>query len=71
MRILLTLLAVVIVVLIARRLLAPPRPVRRPPAAPGNMVRCNRCGMYIPESEALGQRGRHYCSAEHRDADRD
>jgi len=46
-------------------------------AAPGEdgaagepMLRCGRCGVYVPASEALIAGDKHYCSAEHRDADR-
>jgi uncharacterized protein len=37
----------------------------RPPAKE-RMVPCARCGLYIPESEALAQGALHYCSEEHR-----
>ncbi len=37
--------------------------------AGGRMVRCTRCGLFVPEDEAVrGTRGEPYCSAEHRDA---
>lgn len=37
--------------------------------APGEaMVQCARCGVHLPQSEALDRDGRHYCSADHRDA---
>lgn len=32
------------------------------------MVRCERCGVYLPRSEAVDRGDRHYCSLEHRDA---
>lgn len=32
------------------------------------MVRCARCGVYLPSSEALTRRDEVFCSAEHRDA---
>jgi uncharacterized protein len=38
-------------------------------AAPGaakNMVRCAQCGLHLPESEAIADRGQHFCSQEHR-----
>ncbi len=34
------------------------------------MQRCAHCGVHAPSSEMISVRGRHYCSAEHRDADR-
>lgn len=37
----------------------PPRPAEK-------MVSCARCGVHLPESEALVADGRHYCSDEHR-----
>ena len=39
------------------------------PAKGGTMVRCARCGVHVPQSEALEQAGHYYCSREHRDAD--
>lgn len=32
------------------------------------MVRCARCGIYLPSSEAVRRREEVFCSAEHRDA---
>ncbi len=37
------------------------------PRAPERMVSCATCGVHLPESEAIGQRGRHFCSPAHRD----
>ncbi|UCC55309.1 MAG: hypothetical protein JSU75_07990 [Gammaproteobacteria bacterium] len=71
MRTILILIAVVIVILAARRLYATTRRGNSRQIKSGQMVQCARCGIYIPESEALGFRGRHYCSAAHRDADND
>lgn len=44
---------------------------QRPEAAPAprpaeKMVTCARCGVHLPESEAVVAEGRHYCSDEHR-----
>jgi len=33
------------------------------------MVNCNHCGLYLPESEALHDRGEHYCCEQHRRLD--
>ena len=30
------------------------------------MVNCKHCGLYLPESEALLDRGEHYCCDQHR-----
>jgi len=35
-----------------------------PPVAE-DMVRCEQCGLNLPRSEALSERGRWYCSREH------
>lgn len=42
---------------------------RPPPAAetpPEHMVACEQCRVNLPRSEALEDRGRFYCSEEHR-----
>ncbi len=39
---------------------------------PGGSVRmraCARCGVHVPESEALQVAGRYYCCVQHRDED--
>jgi hypothetical protein len=48
------------------------RPREAEPRAPVGelMRRCDRCGVHAPASEMLAARGRYYCCAEHRDADR-
>jgi uncharacterized protein len=76
----LVLLAIVLVVLAwlrhqARR--GPQNPPRHPtmppktgpgPATPQNMVRCARCGLHLPATDALsGADSRMYCSGAHRD----
>lgn len=33
---------------------------------PERMVACARCGVHLPESEAVQAEGRHFCSEEHR-----
>lgn len=43
-----------------------------PPArAPERMVKCARCGVYLPESESIADGAVHYCCAEHRRAAQD
>jgi uncharacterized protein len=71
MRTLLILIAVAVIVLGIKRLLAKPRAGSAAPARSGKMVPCAHCGMFIPETDAIHRRGRHYCSEEHRDADPD
>jgi len=39
----------------------------RPPATPESMIRCDRCGVYLPASEAVVDGDRRYCCAAHRD----
>ena len=34
-----------------------------------NMVQCARCGLHVPEEEAIKLHERYYCSPEHRDED--
>jgi len=36
------------------------------PAAGETMVRCEVCGLNVPQSEAIGAGGRWFCSDEHR-----
>ena len=33
-------------------------------------VACHKCGLHIPQQEAIESQGRYYCSESHRDADR-
>ncbi len=42
---------------------SPSKSPRRPPAE--NMVACHRCGLHVPESEAVEKGGRHYCCEAH------
>ena len=37
-----------------------------PEAAPEQMVNCSHCGLYLPQSEAIAEGGKFFCSAEHR-----
>jgi len=45
-----------------RRAAAPKQPQRI-----GTIVRCAKCGLHVPQGEALLQDERYYCSAAHRD----
>ncbi len=38
----------------------------RRPQAPERMVACARCGVHLPESEAIEGEGGRFCSEEHR-----
>lgn len=40
-------------------------------AGPEAMVRCARCGVHLPRSEAVADGGELYCGAAHRQAARD
>ena len=42
-----------------------------PPAAGEAMVRCDRCGLNVPRSEALAEGDRWYCSEDHLRLERD
>ena len=48
---------------------APRRTDDRTPAGGEQMLACAHCGAWSPASEMVAASGRHYCSAEHRDAD--
>ncbi|WP_027995416.1 PP0621 family protein [Simplicispira psychrophila] len=48
---------------------APPPRARPPLPAPQDMVACQRCGLHLPRSEAVGSGQRHYCCAEHQRSD--
>ena len=53
-----------------RRLLQRPDAKSPKPQPAQRMVRCARCGMHVPEDQALTGPDGQYCSAEHRDAGR-
>ena len=67
-RLVVIVLLVVVAVWLLRRALR--RPGQGPgsadkPAAPGELVRCARCGMHLPLAEARARDDRVYCSEEH------
>ena len=72
MRILFLIAAIVLIFMIVRTLFRKPlgrsKPEQRPLPS-GNMVRCDYCGLHVPEEEALLSDGRRYCSQEHRRLD--
>ncbi len=49
---------------------ATPRPRNRHRTQVEEMVACARCGLHVPESEAVERDGRHYCCEEHARGDR-
>lgn len=55
-----------------KRLLNPPSK-KRPPQKPKQIetfVACHKCGLHIPQQEAIESNGRYYCSESHRDNDK-
>ena len=70
MRTLLLIAAIVLVFLIVRSLLRRARieqEMRSRVEAPTKMIRCDRCGLHVPEHDAVrGQDGHVFCSEEHR-----
>lgn len=54
-----------------KRLLNPPPSKHRPqkPKAIETFVACHKCGLHIPQQEAIASKGRYYCSEAHREAD--
>src|SRR5437867_1574283 len=62
-------LAVAAAIWLIRRALAdrlPPEPRAKGPAEKNaELVRCERCGLHLPKSEARVEDGRFFCSAEH------
>ena len=49
-----------LVISFVRKLLSPAKPARTRSA---NMVRCERCGVFVTQSSALMISGRSYCSS--------
>ncbi len=45
------------------------QPARRDsPPLEGTMVRCEQCGLHVPQEQALIKGDKYYCCEEHRDA---
>ncbi|HEX5055338.1 MAG TPA: PP0621 family protein [Gammaproteobacteria bacterium] len=67
MRFLILLAGIVVLILTLRGLLLPPprRNARDTRQEPEKMVGCAKCGLYLPESEALSAEGRFFCNLEH------
>lgn len=69
LRTLVILIALALVFVLVKRLLGAPKgraPIKRWGGGHQKMVRCEVCGLHVPEDEALSVEGRHYCSEEHR-----
>lgn len=67
MRILLIFAALLVIVMIGKRLLQDRTSGSSRRLRQGNMVRCEQCGTFVPESDATRRDGRWYCH-EHRDS---
>jgi uncharacterized protein len=65
LRIIIILIGVWLVLAIIKRALASRRKSRADQASIPKMVACEHCGTHVPESEAIRDDGRHYCSEEH------
>jgi len=61
-----------LVIHLLRRVMFKPRP--KPGGGQtmkiGTVVKCEVCGLHIPENEAVIDEGQYYCSTEHRDKSR-
>jgi uncharacterized protein len=73
-RLLLLALAIWLIIRLLRRLLGRDRGTRRaatgkPPALGVPMLPCARCGVFVPENEAVTAHGKVYCSPQHAEAD--
>jgi uncharacterized protein len=66
LRLLIILVVVWLVIQIIRRAFTPPSRRARP--AITKMVACAHCGVHVPESEAVWDGERSYCSQEHLNA---
>ncbi len=69
-RVLIYLLGIGLVVWILFRLAKAPRVEKKPAKKVDEMVRCARCGMFVPRHEAISEGDRYYCCSQHRDEDR-
>jgi uncharacterized protein len=66
LRIVVILVGLWLVLSIIKRALATRRHSPADKLAVAKMVACGHCGTHIPESEAVSDGNRHYCSEEHR-----
>ena len=67
-KLLVLILLVVLAVWVIRRAFSASRPAGKPQQQPleqQDLVRCARCGVHLPRSEARQAEGRLYCGEEH------
>ena len=69
-RVLIFLLGIALVVWILFRLARSPSNSKPGKKQVNDMVRCARCGTFVPRNEAIHEGDRDYCSTQHRDEDR-
>ena len=65
LRIIIILIGVWLVLSIIKRALASHRKSRADQTSIPKMVACDLCGTHVPESEAICEDGRHFCSEAH------
>lgn len=66
LRLIIILIGLWLILSIVKRALAKRRKPSADKPAVAKMVACSHCGTHIPESEAVSDGNRHYCSEEHR-----
>jgi len=69
-RVLIYLIGIGLVIWILMRLAKGPRVEKKPTRKVDDMVRCARCGTFVPRSESIREEDRYYCCSQHRDEDR-
>ncbi|MEJ2687653.1 MAG: PP0621 family protein [Gammaproteobacteria bacterium] len=66
LRLILILLAIWFIINLLRKQPDKPKTPKLRRREGGRMVRCDHCGLYVPEAEALNVGDHHYCSEAHR-----
>jgi uncharacterized protein len=66
-RVLIFLLGIGLVVWILIRLAKGPSLAKKPQKKVDEMVRCSRCGIFVPRGEAIQHGEHYYCCQEHHD----
>jgi len=69
-RVLIYLIGIGLVIWILVRLAKSPRVEQKDAGKVDDMVRCARCGTFVPRNEAVKEGDRYYCCSRHRDEDR-
>ncbi|MEO5702274.1 MAG: PP0621 family protein [Gammaproteobacteria bacterium] len=67
MRFLLISLFIWLIIVVARRYFQRVSRERQQPTRISTMVRCEWCGLHVPETEAFKKLDKYYCSVQHRD----